>query len=38
VDSNVFCKNCYNDEFGVAVRRRSKSRAGSAEKESDEIG
>lgn len=38
VDSNVYCKNCYSDEFGVAARRRSKSRASSAEKDADEAG
>ena len=34
-DSDIFCKNCYAEEFGVAARRRSRlaSRQGSEERD-----
>ena len=28
-DNEIFCKNCYSEEFGVSARRRSRSRAAS---------
>ena len=39
-DSDIFCKNCYTEVFGVAARRRSRSRLASRQgsEERDELG